>query len=139
MLPSRSTIPVRLAMEWVGSSGGRRRDYWLGGAVRSRGAWGVGGDLGGVGWACTGEMRLAARQFGRRRDCGPRVDQAWGSGRRGPGRRFRKADALLSMESIESGLRGREEGGESGPERGRGESSGGVVKLGGRPRCVLIE
>jgi hypothetical protein len=73
-------------------------------------------------------MRLAARQFGRRRDYGPHVDRTWESGRRGPGRRFWKADALLSMESIERGLRGREEGGEPGPELGRGESGGGLVK-----------
>jgi hypothetical protein len=65
---------------------------------------------------------------GRHKDCGPRVDRASGSGRRGPGRRFRKADALLSMESIERGLRGGGEIGEPGPERGRRESCGDVVK-----------
>jgi hypothetical protein len=40
----------------------------------------------------SGQSRL-----GRRRDCGPRVDRVWGSGRRGPGRRFRKANTLLSI------------------------------------------
>jgi hypothetical protein len=43
-------------------------------------------------------------------------------------RRFRKADTQLSMESIKRGLRGREEGGELGPKRGRGESGRGMVK-----------
>jgi hypothetical protein len=61
-------------------------------------AWGWRGRAGVRGRGLSGRSRS-----GRRRDCGPCVDQAWGSRRRDLGRRFLKASALLSKESIKRG------------------------------------
>jgi hypothetical protein len=91
-------------------------------------AWVGAEGLGFLGWSPWTAERGDGAVAGRHRDCGPRVDRAWESERRGRGRRFLKADALLSMESIERGWRTSELG-RARAGRGKDRRSGGAVKL----------